>query len=329
MLQSPIGIVVNPSSGKDVRRLVAKASVFDNREKSAIVRRALVGAVNAGANHFAYMDDSHNVAQSALDDLQGEYEATRVDCPKTATAIDTERAANVLRTLGCIATLILGGDGTSRAFTKGWRDAILLPVSTGTNNVFPCFAEATIAGAALGLIASGKVPLEEVTVATKLIDITIEGEEPDIALIDAVVTGEAFVGARALLEGDELKAAVLTRADPAAVGITAIGGLVQPLAETQPGGLLLRMGKGSRFVNAPIAPGLYQQVKVESWTSVAYNEVMEFEGPCVIAVDGERERSIRRGQKFQMKVSLTGPLVIDIEKAMEFAAGSGAFVGHL
>ncbi len=329
MPQSPIGIVVNPSSGKDVRRLVAKASVFDNREKSAIVRRALVGAINAGANHFAYMDDSHNVAQSALDDLQGEYKTTRVDCPKTATALDTERAAKALRELDCIATLILGGDGTSRAFTKGWRDAILLPVSTGTNNVFPRFAEATVAGAALGLIASGKIPLDEVTEATKLIDITIDGDAPDIALIDAVVTSEAFVGARALLEGDELQAAVLTRADPAAVGITALGGLMHPLTEVEPGGLLLSLGKGNRFVNAPIAPGLYQQVRVESCNPVAYNEVMDFEGPCVIAVDGERERSIRPGQKFQMKISLTGPLVIDIEKAMKLAAGSGAFVGHM
>jgi len=48
-----IGIAVNPASGKDVRRLVARASVFDNQEKCAIVRRAIVGAVGAGANAFA------------------------------------------------------------------------------------------------------------------------------------------------------------------------------------------------------------------------------------------------------------------------------------
>ena len=32
----PAGLVVNPASGKDVRRLTGKASVFDNREKLAI-----------------------------------------------------------------------------------------------------------------------------------------------------------------------------------------------------------------------------------------------------------------------------------------------------
>ena len=43
-----IGIIANPASGKDVRRLVARASVFDNQEKRAIVRRALMGMAAAG-----------------------------------------------------------------------------------------------------------------------------------------------------------------------------------------------------------------------------------------------------------------------------------------
>ena len=43
-----IGIIANPSSGKDIRRLTARASVFDNREKAAIVRRAVAGAMAAG-----------------------------------------------------------------------------------------------------------------------------------------------------------------------------------------------------------------------------------------------------------------------------------------
>lgn len=329
MGQPPIGIVVNPSSGKDVRRLVAKASVFDNREKGAIVRRALVGAIAAGANSFAYMDDSHNIARSALEDLQGTFDCQRVQCPKTATALDTEYSAKELRQAGCIATLILGGDGTSRVFVKGWREAVLLPLSTGTNNVFPRFAEATIAGATLGLIAAGKVALDKVTEQVKIIDIEIEGESADIALIDAVVTDEKFVGARAILDGDSLQFVLLTRAVPAAVGMTALAGLVHPLTEKDQGGLLLTLGKGKRIVNAPIAPGLYQQIRVAAADPVDFDEYVEFEGPCVIALDGERERVIKTGQKFRMKVSRTGPLVIDINKSMALAADCGAFVGRL
>ena len=38
-----IGIIANPSSGKDIRRLVADADGVDNQQKARIVRRALRG----------------------------------------------------------------------------------------------------------------------------------------------------------------------------------------------------------------------------------------------------------------------------------------------
>ena len=37
-----VGIIANPASGKDIRRLVAHGSVFDNNEKVNIVRRGLL-----------------------------------------------------------------------------------------------------------------------------------------------------------------------------------------------------------------------------------------------------------------------------------------------
>ena len=159
MAAQTIGIVANPASGKDVRRLVARASVFDNREKCAIIRRALSGAINAGGDRFAFLDDSHNIAGSALEELGEDCHAIRVPCLQTSSALDTVQGARNLQEHDCIATLILGGDGTSRAFVKGWRNAVLLPLSTGTNNVFPRFAEATVAGAALGVLASGGVEI--------------------------------------------------------------------------------------------------------------------------------------------------------------------------
>jgi predicted polyphosphate/ATP-dependent NAD kinase len=321
-----IGIVVNPSSGKDVRRLVARASVFDNQEKGAIVRRAVSGAVSAGADHFAFMDDTHNIAQSAFNNLPVRIKVNKIDCAGTASALDTRFAANELNSRNVIATLILGGDGTSRAFVKGWRNAVLLALSTGTNNVFPQLAEATVAGAALGVIATGAVRLEDVANPVKIIDIDIENEEPDIALIDAAVTGERFIGARALLDAAELRCVLLTRAEPAAVGMTSVGGLIHPVPEASDQGLLLQLGATRRIVTAPIAPGLYQDIGVSSADPVALGESLGFEGPCVIALDGERERVIKPGQKFSMKITRTGPSVIDINSTMQLAACKGAFV---
>ena len=326
MAAQTIGIVANPASGKDVRRLVARASVFDNREKCAIIRRALTGAINAGGNRFAYLDDSHNIAGGAIAELEDLCEATKIPCLKTSSVLDTIQGAVHLQEHGCMATLILGGDGTSRAFVNGWRDSVLLPLSTGTNNVFPRMAEATVAGAALGVVASGVVTLDEVAVAVKIIDIEIENEKPDLALIDAVVTTDRFIGSRALLDGDVIDQILLTRAEPMAIGMTSIGGLLRPLPEEEDAGLHLTLGsRGKHKVRAPIAPGLYETIKVKRIETVSFDDVVELRGPCVMAFDGEREREIQDGQLVRMKVSRTGPSVVDIQKTMNLAATRQAF----
>jgi predicted polyphosphate/ATP-dependent NAD kinase len=320
-----IGIAVNPASGKDVRRLVARASVFDNQEKRAIVRRAIVGALGAGANTFLYVPDSHGIAESALSEFDGEACYRAVDSPSIANALGTIRGAQALSSTGCAAVLTLGGDGTNRAFALGWRDAPLLPISTGTNNVFPRFVEATVAGAAAGLIASGRVALPDVARQAKTIRVQIDGERDDLALIDAVLTNERFVGARALLEADQLRMALLTRADPAAVGITAIGGLIAPLDDSTARGLLLMLGTGRSAVRAPIAPGLYANVRIAQSRTVEFGEVVTVTGPGVLAFDGERERTLQPGQHAHLTVQRDGPWVIDVAKTLGLAAASGAF----
>ena len=326
MATQTIGIVANPASGKDVRRLVARASVFDNREKCAIIRRALSGAINSGAEQFAYLDDSHNISGSALAELGQDCDAIKVPCLKTSTVLDTIQGARNLKEHDVLISLILGGDGTSRAFVKGWRDSVLLPLSTGTNNVFPRMSEATVAGAALGVLARGAVELEEVTDPVKIIDIEIEGEDPDIALIDAVVTKDQFIGSRALLDGDMIRDIFLTRAEPMAVGMTSIGGLLQPLGEEIDAGLHLKLGgQGKRTVHAPIAPGLYETLRVKSCKTKQFDEVVECVGPCVLAFDGEREREIQKGQKVTMRVSRTGPRVLDVKRTMHLAASRKVF----
>jgi predicted polyphosphate/ATP-dependent NAD kinase len=323
-----IGIVANPSSGKDIRRLVGKASVFDNREKQAIVRRAVVGAVNAGAQSIAFMDDSHSLASCALSELSlgKEVRLHSIACPRSATALDTVKAAQQMRELPCAAVLVLGGDGTNRAFVKGWRDATLLSLSTGTNNVFPVICEATVAGSVLGLLASGALPLDEVTWQTKIIDVRIEDEADDLALIDAVFTSDSFIGSRALLDADVLIQAVLSRADPMAVGMTSLGGLIEAIDEQDEAGLHIVFGPDGRVVSAPIAPGLFASVGVKSIQRIDYASPVEFKGPAILALDGERERVIGAGQKVELELSRTGPKLVDISKAMQLAAERGLFI---
>ena len=321
---SLFGVVANPASGKDVRRLVARASVFDNQEKQAIVERALIGAEAAGASAFAYLDDPNGIVASAVRE-NGRLCAKPLDTTRTRTALDTITAARALKDAGCSVVITLGGDGTNRAFALGWPDAPLIPLSTGTNNVFPRLAEATLAGAAAGLIASGQLQLREVAAQQKAIEVTVADERPDLALIDAVLSRERFVGARALLQPEQLDTALLTRAEPAAVGITAIGGLLHPLPPDAEGGLLLRFGPGGERLRAPIAPGLYKTVEVAECRAVEADEVVAAQGPGVLAFDGERDRSLKPGQPIELKVERSGPWVVGIRQTLELAARKGLF----
>jgi len=57
-MSSPlVGIIANPASGRDIRRLVAHGTVFDNNEKTAIVRRVLLGLEAVGIRRVAYMPE--------------------------------------------------------------------------------------------------------------------------------------------------------------------------------------------------------------------------------------------------------------------------------
>lgn len=323
--QGPVGFIVNPASGKDIRRLVAKASVFDNQEKRAIVRRAITGVSAIGVNEFYYVPDTNEIAQSAISELAGRVSAHAVACPGTSSALDSKIGAIGLKAAGCKVIVTLGGDGTNRAVVSGWRHAPLIPISTGTNNAFPVMVEATVAGAAAGLVASGLVPLETVSEQAKLVLIEIENEADDLALIDAVLTNDRFIGARALLDSDRLQLAMLTRASAASVGVAAIGGFIQQVSTVDDNGLCLRFSSQGRKLRVPIAPGLYQVVGVESVKTMALGESVTVCGPGVLALDGERERVLKPGQKATMKVVRDGPWVIDVARTLHQGAAIGAF----
>lgn len=329
-----IGIIANPASGKDIRRLVARASVFDNPEKQAIVQRLIAGMEGVLGDsdwRLCYLDDAHGIVRHAVSSVLGEHakRGTPVMNAETGSAIDTTRAARALSALPTDVNLTLGGDGTNRAFSLGWRDAPLIPISTGTNNVFPRLMEATVAGAAAALVASGRIPLAEVSRQQKVIRVQIDGEADDLALIDAVFVNERFVGARALLHPENLSSALLTIADPAAVGITAIGGLIEPLSEQADDGMQIvfaNTDQAATVVRAPIAPGYYREIGIREHRRINFNQALRCEGPGVLAFDGERERVLKPGQQATLTVERTGPHVIDVPATMRLAATRGSFL---
>ncbi|MBE0610516.1 MAG: ATP-NAD kinase, partial [Dehalococcoidia bacterium] len=201
----------------------------------------------------------------------------------------------------------------------------LVALSTGTNNVFPQMVEGTVAGAAAGLIASGKVPLREASRQVKLVHVSIDGEKDDLALIDAVLLDEAFVGAKAIWSPARLKTLVLARAEPAVVGMSAIGGLLHPVPDCADAGLTVEAGPGGPEVMAPIAPGLYAPVRVRAFRQIELGEPVHVQGPGVLALDGERERRLKPGQAATVTVRRDGPMVVDVPLVLNLAASRGLF----
>jgi predicted polyphosphate/ATP-dependent NAD kinase len=320
-----IGIIANPASGKDIRRLVAAASVFDNQEKRNIVRRAVLGALAAGADQFCYLPDSHRIAESAFAGLNAGARFEPVESPETGSALDTTRAATRMREIGCGAVITLGGDGTNRAAALGWRDLPLVAVSTGTNNVFPRMIEGTLAGAAAGLVSSGQVPLAQVARQAKTLLVSIDGEPDDLALIDVVLLDEVFTGAKAMWDPSRLRTVVLARAEPDSVGLSALGGLLHPVSDAMDGGLLVSIGTPGGVVTAPIAPGLYADVPVSAYRPLGEGATVVLEGPGMLAFDGERERRLKPGQFASVSVVRDGPWVIDVQKVLAEAACAGLY----
>jgi ATP-NAD kinase len=330
---SSVGILANPMSGRDVRRLAARASTTTLEIKRDQVSRAAIGAVAGGAKRIFVVAEPFRISTSAVEHLGLglDVEVCVLDVGAELRALDTQRAVARMREAGCGALVVLGGDGTQRIVAKTWRDAPLVPLSTGTNNVFPLHVEATSAGLAAGLVASARVPLDEVAHPVKVVNVAIEGEPPDLALIDAALLVDDAVGNFMPFEPSRLRQLVLARAEPAAVGMSPIGGLLHPCGERDEFGVAVACGAhedGGRALLAPISPGLFRTVHVQGVRRLAFGEAVTVTGPGVLAFDGDRERTLAPGQRATLTVSRDGPRVIDVEAALARAAREGALVGR-
>jgi predicted polyphosphate/ATP-dependent NAD kinase len=321
---SLVGIIANPASGKDIRRLVAYGSVFDNQEKVRIVRRVLLGLAAVGVRRICYMPDYFGIVRRALDPIKFPAEVSPVDFPLQGNQEDSVRAARGMEKLGAGCIVTIGGDGTNRAVVKGTVSTPILPISTGTNNVFPFMVEGTIAGLAAGLVATAKVTVEEGGFSTTLLEVVMDGKAVDLALVDAVVYDDVFVGSRAVWDMDKVRQVFLNRAEPDSIGLSAIGGLIAPVAAWEPKCLHLQLGGHGQPVTAPVAPGMVKRVFVSKKEIMNVDEEVSVRiAPSVLALDGEREVEVKPGQPVSVRLSRHGPLVVDVKRTMVAAVRKG------
>jgi hypothetical protein len=330
-----VGIIANPASGKDIRRLVAHGSTFDNNEKINIVRRALIGLAAAGVDEVVYLPDSYGIVERAAGAAKPSLKLAPLDMAVVSHASDSTEAAQRLHALGVAAILTLGGDGTNRAVAKGCGDVPLVPVSTGTNNVFPRMVEGTLAGLAAGLVAAGiarnRPGLPRVIRRAPCLRVEVDGTVADLALIDVVSSAHAWVGARALWEPSHLREVVLSRISAAAIGVASLGGALFPRQCESCSGAWITVGdpaSAPRRVTVPIAPGLMRDVPVQQARLLAHGEMVSLQpGSRTIALDGEREIEIRDpSSHVVVRLDPHGPRVVDVEAALTAGSAAGVFL---
>ena len=328
-----VGIIANPAASKDIRRLVAQGRVVPDWEKVNIVRRVMLGLQSVGVTRVVGMPDSSHLIERAADDPNLSLDLQLLEMSALYNEGDTVRAAAGMSDMGVDCLITLGGDGTNRAVVKGCRTMPMIAISTGTNNVFPVLVEGTMAGLAAALVARGDVDLEDAAVRSKILQIYIDGEPTDIALVDVALSKERFVATRAIWDINTLYEVFLTRAEPASIGLSSIGARLQPLSMAEDGGLQYSLldhdgpgpdgehRDGQTYVRAPIAPGVVPTVAISSWRRLANGErVSVARRACTVAVDGERAFAVQLTQQLEIEVVRDGPPVVDVNAVLRHAA---------
>jgi predicted polyphosphate/ATP-dependent NAD kinase len=328
--ENVVGIIANPASGRDIRRLVAQGGVFTIAEKCSIITRLISALGVTGVTSILMIPDRGGIAErvrrvlaTRSPDDQGP-KVVFLDMQVVDGPADTVRGAEQMVAAGARAIVVLGGDGTQRLVAGACGEVPIMPLSTGTNNVFPESREATIAGLATGLVATGKIPVADATVRNKILRLELNGVPKDLAVVDISVSEDHWVGSKALWRPEALDQIFVAFAEPDAIGLSSVAGLIQPVSRRAPHGLRIDLappGRAKITMQCPIAPGLILPIGIENIQEIHCGEIQHLRlARGTVALDGERELEYVSGRHVTVRLDGQGPYTIDIDKVMERAA---------
>jgi predicted polyphosphate/ATP-dependent NAD kinase len=330
---SAVGIIPNPMSGRDIRRVVAQASVFPNTEKVSMVLRIIRAVGALGVQRVLLSTDTFGIAAGVLREVRRlqarvrlpEIEYLTLPQP-TGTAADTTGYAALISRRCAAAVVLLGGDGTIRAAAPVLGDTPMLALSTGTNNAFPIMMEATVAGMAVGLLATGRVAPH--TKRAKMLHVELVRADGtrrhEIALVDVCVNTVGEIGSRAVWKTDTLRELYCTFAEPDAIGLSSIPGRILPTSRFARTGVAVQFGS-SRTVLAPIGPGLLEPVGLQYCAALAPGVTRYVRLTSgTVALDGERELEFGPGDRIAVTLKTDGPRVIDVPATLADEHASSA-----
>jgi len=311
-----VGIIANPASGKDIRRIVSGARVVSHQEKANIISRFMAGLNAEGDHEILLMPDGSGLSRK-IEDAGKDWRFP----PKlielngvSGTWKDTLASVEHMVQNDVSVIVTLGGDGTNRIVSKACGKVPLIPISTGTNNVFPQMIEGTLAGLAAGRVASLGEAAHSVCKRAPMFEIVNgQGVVVDNALIDIAVVRSGIRGALAVWQVEDIYSALVTRARSDVIGLSAIAGAVAPNGQAT----RVMLGKGGRKVRAAIAPALVPELPIEDVQEIVEGAAVPLGPPgAMLAFDGEREMRVEAGKHLFARLTRQGPWVVDIAAAL-------------
>ena len=336
--ESSVGVIANPVSATDIRRVIANAASMPIADRANTVLRVMAALGACGVSRVLMMPENGGIRRHLTRSLNRERKLGHADLPfldftdtpVTGTVEDTFAATRAMVKEGVAAIIVLGGDGTHRAVAKFCGSACIAGISTGTNNAFPRHREPTITGLAVGLAVTGRVPSERAFFPNKILKVEVNGgERSDIAIVDAAVTTERYVGARAIWRSENFRELFVTFADPEVVGLSAIAGLLRPVGRHEPFGLHVQLqapAHAGTVMLVPIAPGLMKPVGIGDYETLPAQETIPLRPESgMISLDGEREIELRPDDRVEITLIRNAFNTLDVSACMRHAGENHLF----
>ena len=301
-----MGVVANPASGRDIRRLVAGASVFGNADKAGMVFRLLAGLGAAGVERVLMMPAGRRPVERRCTASSGRRTAradrgapfpeleeldmrARRHARATARAPSSDGRRGRRARSSCSAATAPTASSPRRAATC--RSARSPPAPTTSS---PRCARRRWPASPPGWwppAAAARSALRREAGAGRRAP---TAPSRDLALVDVAVSRERFVGARALWRAERRQRAVRRPSpNPGAVGLSAIAGLLAPLARGAGAGCTCawrRSAAAESRCTSPLAPGLVTPV------GVAEHRALEPGEAVAVAAGAGHPRARRRAR---------------------------------
>lgn len=327
---SQIGIVINPFSGKDLRRISSSAPNVSNTEKAEKVIRMIrsIQQFNAVDKVWLIPDnyDISNYIASVVGKEKSGLEVKILPLIPQSLPSDTLLGTEGMVRLGVECIIVLGGDGTCRLCGSVCGNTPLIAVSTGTNNVYPEFWEGTTVGVAAAYIASrGSVAAE--CIRSKRITVFLNNEPVETALVDAAVTRIPYIGSKIVPDVKGIVSVVACKCAPELLGLSALIGSSEICDDEDDFGITMCLEGGRLLSKAFLNPGemslICHQLPEKLRFGELWHQTMDFNG--TIALDGERTISFRAGDVISFTVDRQGPYKVNVVKTLRKAVREGFF----